>query len=65
VSSITVDLPEEKLLILQEIASRYGISVEELARLSIDELLSAPDGKFERAAQYVLKKNEELYRHLA
>ena len=64
-SSITIDLQEEKLLRLREIANRYGVSVEDLARLSIEELLMAPDDKFERAAEYILKKNEELYRRLA
>jgi len=64
-SSITINLPEEKLIRVQEIAIRFGVSVEDLARLTIEELLVAPDDRFERAAEYILKKNEGLYRRLA
>lgn len=64
-SSITINLQEETLFRLQEVASRYGVTVEDLARLSIEELLVVRDDKFEQAAEYVLKKNEELYRRLA
>lgn len=41
------------------------MSIEGLARYTIEDLLAAPDDKFERAAEYVLRKNEELYRRLA
>ena len=64
-SSITIKLQDEQVVRLQEIASRLGISVEDLARMSLVELLAAPDEKFEQAADYVLKKNEDLYRRLA
>jgi antitoxin FitA len=64
-SSITISLREEKLLQLQEVASRLGVSVEVLARLSLEELLAEPDEQFETAAAYVLKKNQDLYRRLA
>lgn len=64
-SSITINLPSEQLLKLREIANRLGISAEDLARMSIEELLAQPEEDFERAADYVLKKNAELYRRLA
>ena len=64
-SSITVDLPEEHLSRLREIATRLGVAPEDLARMSIEELLARPEESFERAADYVLKKNAELYRRLA
>ena len=64
-SSITINLPDEQLLKLREIANRLGVSVEDLARMSIEELLAQPEEDFERAADYVLKKNAELYRRLA
>jgi len=63
--SITINLREEKLLQLQEIAGRLGVSVEVLASLSIEELLAEPDEKFEIAAVYILNKNQDLYRRLA
>jgi antitoxin FitA len=64
-NSITINLPDEHLLKLREIAARLGVSPEDLARMSIEELLAQPEERFERAADYVLKKNEELYRRLA
>jgi antitoxin FitA len=64
-SSITINLQAEQMARLQDIANRLGISIEDLARVSIEELLAAPDERFEQAADYILKKNEELYRRLA
>lgn len=63
-SSITINLQDQQLAELQEIARRLGVSVEDLARLRIEELLAQPDERFEQAADYVLKKNEDLYRRL-
>ncbi|MDT5120646.1 MAG: hypothetical protein QOC96_128 [Acidobacteriota bacterium] len=64
-SSITVNLPDEHLLKLKEIAARLKVSPEDLARMSIEELIAQPEEIFEHAADYVLKKNAELYRRLA
>ena len=64
-SSITVELHPEQLLKLQHLADRLGTSVETLTRSIIEDLLTGPDEKFERAAEYVMRKNEELYRRLA
>lgn len=64
-SSITIDLPEEHLSKLREIARRLQVSPEDLARMSIEELLAQPEENFESAAEYVLKKNAELYQRLA
>ena len=58
-------MPDERLAELHELAVRLGVKPEELVRLSIEELLTRPAEAFERAADYVLKKNEELYRRLA
>ena len=64
-SSITIELNGEQLSRLQSIADRIGVSVESLARSTVEELLARPDADFEQAADYVLKKNEDLYRRLA
>ena len=64
-ANITVNLTEEKLLKLQELAARLAISPQELARIGVEELLSLPDDEFRRVTEYVLQKNAELYRHLA
>jgi hypothetical protein len=64
-TTITITLPEDRLLKLKERATRLSVSPEELVRVSIEELLSRPDEAFQRAVNYVLEKNAELYRRLA
>ena len=64
-SSITINLAEERLVKLREIAARLGVSPEELVRMSVEELLARPEEDFQRAGDYVLRKNAELYRRLA
>lgn len=64
-SSITIDLSPERLTELRRLAAKLGVSPEELARLSVEQLLSQTDEEFERAADRVLRKNAELYRRLA
>ncbi|MBI3923264.1 MAG: DNA-binding protein [Armatimonadetes bacterium] len=64
-NAITIALPEDRVLQLQERATRLNVSPEELVRVSIEELLSRPDEPFERAVSHVLEKNAELYRRLA
>jgi len=64
-TTITIAMPEERLLKLKETATRFGVSPEELVRVSIEELLTRPEGAFKQAVDYVLDKNAELYRRLA
>ena len=64
-TTITVALPDDRLLKLKEVATRFGVAPEELVRVSIEELLTRPEEAFERAIDYVLNKNAELYRRLA
>jgi hypothetical protein len=64
-SHISIELPEERLQKLREMATELGVTPEELARASIEGLLNRPDDQFKQAAEYVLKKNAELYRRLA
>ena len=64
-TTITITLPDDRLLKLKEAAARLGVAPEELVRVSIEELLTRPEGAFRRAVDYVLKKNAELYRRLA
>ena len=64
-TSITIPIPEEHLLRLQELAARLKTTPEELAKVGVEEILSRSDEDFERVADYVLNKNAELYRRLA
>ena len=64
-ATITIGLSEDRALKLKEMASRFGVSPEELVRVSVEELLARPDEEFDRAVSYVLAKNADLYRRLA
>ncbi len=64
-SAITITLPDERLLKLREMAASFGISPEDLVRLSVEDLLSRPDRAFRQAVEHTLEKNRELYRRLA
>ncbi len=64
-TQFTIALPDDRLLKLQELATRLHITPEELVRASIEDIVTRPEGEFQRAAEFVLKKNDELYRRLA
>ena len=64
-TTITIALPDDRMVKLKEMASRFGVVPEELVRGSIEELLSRPEADFERAVDYVLAKNAALYQRLA
>lgn len=64
-ASITVDIPDEQLQKLQQLAQEIHISPEDLLRANIEDWLTCPNQEFAQAASYVLKKNAELYRRLA
>ncbi len=64
-TTITIELPSERLQKLQEMALKFGVSMEELVRVSVEDMLTQPEEQFRIAAQYVLKKNAELYKRLA
>ncbi len=64
-TTLKISLPDEDLRKLEEVAARFQVTPEELARLSIEELLSRPDEAFRQAVEHTLQKNSELYRRLA
>ncbi|MEH2382626.1 MAG: DNA-binding protein [Nostoc sp.] len=64
-NTITIKIPDERLLKLQETASNLGVSIEELVLMGIEEVLNKPNASFKGAMDYVLKKNTELYKRLA
>ena len=64
-TTIKIELPTERLQKLQEMALKFGVTTEELVRVSVEDMLTQPAEHFRKAAQYVLKKNAELYKRLA
>jgi len=63
--TFSISLPEEQVLRLRERARQLGISVGDLLRFGVDELLAKPDDAFQRALETVNEKNSELYKRLA
>jgi hypothetical protein len=64
-STITVVLPDDRLIQLRELATRLGIAPEDLARAGIEDLLNHADEAFQQAVEKVLSKNADLYKRLA
>ncbi len=64
-TTLTISLPEDRVLKLKETANRLGIEPEMLVRASIEELLNKPEAEFAKAIEYILKKNADLFRRLA
>jgi antitoxin FitA len=65
VKKLIITLPEERMVKLRDMAALLGTSPEEIARASIEDLLGRPEEDYERAAEYILQKNAELYSRLA
>ncbi len=63
--TINLEFDEQQTQRLQEAARRLNVSVNDLAKAAISDLLAKPESEFDQAANRVLKKNAELYRRLA
>ena len=64
-NTITIQISNDRLVKLQQTATRLGVSIEELVLMGIEQLLNQPEASFQDAMDYVLKKNAELYKRLA
>jgi hypothetical protein len=64
-AEITVTLSTEELRQLKDLGQREGLTVDQVVKLGIQNILDQPDESFHKAAQQILKKNAELYRRLA
>ncbi len=64
-TTITIEIPRERIQQLKEYAELFGVSMEELVRASVEDMLAQPEEQLRKAMQYVLKKNAKLYKRLA
>ncbi len=64
-ANVMVSLSDEEMRRLEELGKREGLSVEQMARLSIHDFINQPDEAFHASAKRILEKNAELYRRLA
>ena len=62
---ITVELTDEQTERLNEVAQRLEVPPEQLAKAAFLDLLANPDVEFQTAAEFVLRKNRELYERLS
>ena len=62
--TLKIELGQDQLSRVEARAKLLGISVEELARASLLDLVERPDAEFEAAMRRVLVKNRELYGRL-
>ncbi|MDB9540951.1 DNA-binding protein [Anabaenopsis arnoldii] len=63
-ATITINISEEQLQKLQELAQQLNISTEQLLSASLEDLLNRRQGEFTQAANYVTQKNAQLYQRL-
>ncbi len=64
-TTITIPISDDRFVKLNELSHEFGVSLEDLIRISIEELLTQSDNKFQGAMDYVLDKNQELYQRLS
>ncbi|WP_013323947.1 DNA-binding protein [Gloeothece verrucosa] len=64
-SNLTIQIPDEKLDQLEELARAQGLTLEQLLIAKIDDWLTENPPDFNQAVNYVLTKNTELYKRLA
>ena len=63
-TNITIALPDDILVKVQDIADKYHISPEDLIRATVEELVTAPEESFLEAVESILNKNKTLYERL-
>lgn len=62
---IMIDLSDEQSQRLRELAGLLRVEPDELARAACVDLLTQRDEEFQQAAEYVLRKNKQLYERLS
>ncbi len=63
-STLSLEIEDEKVAQLAEAALARGLTIEELMQQLVDDFLSNKVN-FKAAAEYVLNKNVKLYQRLA
>ncbi len=63
--TVTVTLSEDRFQKLQDLAKQFNIPVEQLLRVSFEELAMRSQEEFQKALEFVLETYKELYKRLA
>jgi hypothetical protein len=64
-ATITVTLSEGWLQKLTELAIQFRIAPEEFLCVSVEVLIARPQADFQKALEYVLETNKDLYKRLS
>lgn len=64
-ATLTISLSDAEMHRLENLSEREGLTVEQVVRLCVRDLIAQPDDAFRSAAKRVMEKNAELYRRLA
>ena len=64
-ATISIPLTDDGLTRLRAEAERAGLTAEEYLGRQVEQMLARSGGAFRESADYVLRKNAELYRRLA
>ncbi len=64
-TTVTIELPEERIQELSERVAAFGITVDVLIQASITDLLTRPPADVQQAIDLVVTKHAELYQRLA
>ena len=62
---ISVELTEEEGRLLESVAERLGVMPEDLVKVGLGDLFHSSREDFQKAAEYVLRKNTNLYERLS
>jgi hypothetical protein len=64
-TTITVQIEDKQADALRKKADRFGLGPEQFLKASVEDLIGQPDADFDKVANRVLAKNQELYKRLA
>jgi predicted transcriptional regulator len=64
-TALTIELSEEQLATLRRLARDAQLPPQEVVQQTVAQWLDRQGEEFSAAADYVLKKNAELYKRLA
>lgn len=63
--SMSIQFSDAETSKIMEAAARLGVVAEDAAREVVLVFFTKANGDFEKASEYVLRKNEELYQRLS
>lgn len=63
--TITINIDDDKKIKLQKKAEKFGIKIEDLVKITLDDLLDNNENDLNNTINYIFKKNSDLYNRLA